>query len=144
MEMNYILEAAIFSVIIVQIIKGLIQCRHTKEFDFHSFFCSSGSLNLKSTFFSALVTATWIEDGIKTVNFAISFALALIVIVDSLMISREIGRQAKCLNELQEHLKIQKKEPLKEEVGNEPIQVLVSVILGIVCSFIYFCVIRYL
>lgn len=51
MEMNYILEAAIFSVIIVQIIKGLIQYRHTKEFDFHSFFCSSGSLNLKSTFF---------------------------------------------------------------------------------------------
>ena len=66
------------------------------------------------------------------------------MIVDSLRISREIGRQAKCLNGLQEHLKIQKKEPLKEEVGNEPIKVLMSVILGIVCSVIYFCVIRYL
>lgn len=141
--MNYILEAAIFSVIMGQIIKGLIQWIQTKKFDFHSFFFRTGILNLKSTFVFAVVTATWIQDGIKTINFAISFILASIVMIDSLLISREMRRQAKCLNELQTYLNIQKKELLKEEVGCEPVYIFVSGILGIICSVIYFYGTRY-
>lgn len=143
MEINYVLEAVIFSAIVEQIINGVIYYKEAKQFRLSLFFSGSEWVNLKLGLVSSLVTAVWIKAGVESIHFAISFCLASVVIVDSLMLNRELASQASCLNELQNRLNIKDKIIFKS-IGSELIQVFTHVLLGWFCSLIYYLIVSFL
>ena len=90
-------------------------------------------LILKLNLVSSLVTAVWLKAGLESLDFAISFALASVVIVDCLILHRELARQASCLNELQNRLNIKEKKTLKS-IGNESAEVFKE---GFITTFLF-------
>ena len=143
MKINYILEAVIFSLIVEQIINAVIHYRDIKHIKLSLFFSRSEWINLKLNLVSSLVTAVWLKAGIESIDFAISFALASVVIVDCLILHRELARQALCLNELQNRLNIKEKKMFKS-IGNESAEVFKEVFLGFFCSLIYYLIVSFL
>lgn len=97
---------------------------------------SGGMPSSHSSTVCALVTATGIEFGGGSYEFAIAAIFAIIVMYDAMGVRRETGIQAKVLNEMMELFTKMGKEMtaedrLKEFVGHTPLQVLMGAILGV-------------
>ena len=91
----------------------------------------------------ALSTAACISYGPQSIEFAISFILAVIVMYDAMGVRRETGIQAHVLNEMLDIFSdmgsdMSPQDKLKEFVGHTPLQVLMGAILGIVIA-IFIC-----
>ena len=89
----------------------------------------------------ALCTATAIEYGAGSFEFAMAAIFALVVMYDAIGVRQETGKQAKVLNDMIElfthmgkDLDIEKQ--LKEFIGHTPLQVVCGAALGIVTAFI--------
>ena len=67
--------------------------------------------------------------------FAIAAVVAIVVMYDAANVRRQVGRQAKILNDVIEDLKIEHpdllKKKLTEQVGHTPLQVLAGAALGV-------------
>ena len=88
----------------------------------------------------ALTTASGLEYGVGSFEFAISFVIAMVVMYDAMGVRRETGKQARLLNSLfsENILNLDGfiiQERLKEYVGHTPVQVAAGAILGIGMAF---------
>ena len=86
-----------------------------------------------------LATATGMIYGGSSIEFAVTFVLAMIVMYDAMNVRMETGRQGKVLNDMIEVFQkmgknVSPEERLKELVGHTPLQVLVGAITGIVVA----------
>ena len=89
----------------------------------------------------ALCTATALEYGANSFEFAIAGIIALVVMYDAIGVRQESGKQAQVLNDMIEifthmgkDLNIEKQ--LKEFIGHTPLQVLCGGILGIITALV--------
>lgn len=87
----------------------------------------------------ALATATGMQYGGGSFEFAIAAMFAIVVMYDAMGVRRETGIQGRVLNEMLEIFTNMGKEisaeaKLKELVGHTPLQVLMGAVLGILIA----------
>ncbi len=122
-----------------QVLKVIIYAIINREFKLERFVGSGGMPSSHSATVCALVTATILQYGTSSFEFAIAGVFAIIVMYDARGVRLETGKQAEAINQLFELLTDQKVEPvvkLKELVGHTPLQVLVGGILGVIVALL--------
>ena len=138
---NVIFVSAALGWLIAQVAKTIIHLIVTKKFVVERLVGSGGMPSCHSATVCALSTATGMECGASSPEFAIAVMLAIIVMYDAMGVRRETGIQAKVLNEMIEVFtkmgkKMSAEEKLKEFIGHTPLQVLVGAILGIIVAVV--------
>lgn len=83
-------------------------------------------------FVTSLITSVGYYEGLNTGAFAVSLALAILIIDDAIRLRMYLGDQGRYINMLSHELRISKdKFPrLKERVGHRKIEVIVGALLG--------------
>jgi acid phosphatase family membrane protein YuiD len=137
---NPVVWTAVVSWAAAQFLKIVIEFAQNKSFDPSRLTGTGGMPSSHSSFVTALATAIGLSDGFGSTYFAISLALALIVMYDAQGVRRQAGKQAAVLNMivrllLEKEIKIER--DLKELLGHTPIQVTAGAILGIVIAIIF-------
>ncbi|MBP3470451.1 MAG: divergent PAP2 family protein [Lachnospiraceae bacterium] len=132
---NEILLSAVAGWFVAQILKTLLHVVVTKSFDPERLVGTGGMPSSHSATVCGLATAVAINYGTSSVEFALAFAFAIIVMYDALGVRRETGKQAKVLNEMMSLFnnmgtKMSTEDRLKEFVGHTPLQVLVGAFIG--------------
>ncbi len=144
---NYPLICALCSWIVAQIMKSVIWVIQNRKFSFTSLASSGGMPSSHTATVCALATATGRIDGFTSVNFAIAFILAFIVMYDAAGVRRSAGEQAKTLNRIMEDITRGNTENmpkrLKELVGHTPIQVFAGAALGIMIGILLDILLHY-
>lgn len=141
---NKILMISIIGWASAQFLKTIINFAFTRSFDPERLFGSGGMPSSHSSTVCALATATLLQYGVGSFEFAISAILAFIVMYDAAGVRRETGTQAAVLNKfldmfahMDDSLSEQfTEEKLKELVGHTPLQVSCGAILGILLAII--------
>lgn len=138
---NRILTASVTGWLVAQILKTIIHLYFTKSFNAERLVGSGGMPSSHSATVCALCTATGMQFGLGSFEFAIAAILAIIVMYDAIGVRRETGIQAKVLNEMMEIFDSMNKglsveDKLKELVGHTPLQVLMGALLGILIAFL--------
>lgn len=138
---NQIFMSAVTGWFVAQILKTFIHLYFTKSFVPERLVGSGGMPSSHSATVCALSTATGLQCGVSSPEFAIAAIVAIVVMYDAIGVRRETGIQAKILNEMMELFNSMDKglsteERLKEFVGHTPIQVLVGALLGILIAFL--------
>lgn len=139
---NTIFMSAATGWLVAQLLKTLIYTAFNKKFVAERLVGSGGMPSSHSATVCALATATCLEFGTGSYEFAISAILAIVVMYDAIGVRRETGIQAKVLNEMIDLFRnmgsdLTIEEKLKEFVGHTPLQVLAGAILGTVIAFLY-------
>lgn len=141
---NTVFMAAVAGWFIAQILKTIIHLILHKEFVTERLIGSGGMPSSHSATVCALSTASCLEFGPGSFEFAISLILAIIVMHDAMGVRLETGIQAKVLNEIIETFEkmgrseLSAQDKLKEFVGHTPLQVLVGAILGIAVAIVFY------
>lgn len=133
---NRILLCAVIGWCVAQVLKTLIHMFLTRKFVAERLVGSGGMPSSHSATVTALATATFVEYGPQSFQFAISLILSIIVMYDAMGVRRETGIQAKVLNQLLEVITdmgsdMSPQDKLKEFVGHTPLQVLMGAFLGV-------------
>ena len=136
---NKIFVSAALGWMVAQVAKTIIHMIITKKFVAERLVGSGGMPSCHSATVCALTTATGMNCGVSSAEFAISVMLSIIVMYDAMGVRRETGIQAKILNEMLEVFtkmgkEMSAEEKLKEFIGHTPLQVLVGAILGIIIA----------
>lgn len=142
---NYPLCCAVVSWIVAQVLKSVIWIIQKRRFSFISLVASGGMPSSHSATVCALATATGRLKGFDSVEFAISFILAFIVMYDAAGVRRSAGEQAKILNRMMEDIERGETENmpkrLKELIGHTPLQVFAGAVLGIMIAILIYIII---
>lgn len=142
---NRIFWTAATAWLIAQILKTLIHLLLSRRFVAERLVGSGGMPSSHSATVCALATAVCIEYSASSVEFALAFILAIVVMYDAMGVRRETGNQAKIINDMMEAFyklgeDINPSEKLKEFVGHTPFQVIIGAVLGIlIANITYFC-----
>ena len=133
---NKILIAAVIGWTVAQVLKTLIHLYFTKSFVAERLVGSGGMPSSHSATVCALSTATLMQYGVQSYEFAMAAIFAIIVMYDAIGVRRETGIQAQIINEMMDlfngmNKELSREDKLKEFVGHTPIQVLVGAALGI-------------
>ncbi len=138
---NKVLDVVFVSWFIAQFWKVITSLIKEKKMNFKRFLESGGMPSSHTSSVTSLVTAVGILNGTNSLEFAISFVFAVIVMYDAAGVRRAAGKQASILNKIanniwnKEGVKIIE-ENLKELIGHTPKEVFVGAILGIGVAFI--------
>ncbi len=137
---NKILISAVTGWCVAQVLKTLIHLFFTKKFVAERLVGSGGMPSSHSATVCALATATCIQYGAQSFEFAVALILAIIVMYDAMGVRRETGIQARILNEMMTVFAdmgsdMSPQDKLKEFVGHSPLQVAVGALLGIAIAF---------
>lgn len=136
---NTVLLSAVSGWFVAQVLKTLIHLFFTKKFVAERLVGSGGMPSSHSATVCVLATATAIQKGAGSIEFAITLIMAIIVMHDAMGVRRETGIQARVLNEMMKLFEdmgsdMPAQDKLKEFVGHTPLQVLIGAILGIVIA----------
>jgi len=139
---NKIFMVAAISWFAAQVIKTIIHLILSKEFVAERLVGSGGMPSSHSSTVCALATATCMEFGAGSFEFAITVILAIVVMHDARGVRRETGIQAQLLNDMLKlfedmgRKELSAHEKLKEFVGHTPLQVIIGAILGILIAIL--------
>ena len=139
---NQVLVSACLGWFVAQVLKTIIDMWATGSFKVERMYGNGGMPSSHSATVCAMVTSTLFAYGVGSFEFAVTFILDLVVMIDAMGVRRETGKQAKLLNMMMEQDFWNFDDPavfekrLKEFVGHTPLQVLVGAILGIIIACI--------
>ncbi len=138
---NKILWVSALSWLVAQLIKLVTEIIKKRRFDMSLLYSSGGMPSSHSSFVTSLATSVGFTRGFDSVEYAMCFVLAAVVMYDATGVRRAAGKQAEILNKFLENIEnhgiiLDKK--LKELIGHTPIQVLAGTILGVTISCIYY------
>lgn len=136
---NQIFVSAALGWLVAQVLKTIIYAIINKQFVAERMVGGGGMPSCHSATVCALATATGLEYGGGSFEFAIAVMFAIIVMYDAMGVRRETGIQGRVLNEMLEIFTNMGKEisaeaKLKELVGHTPLQVLMGAVLGILIA----------
>jgi acid phosphatase family membrane protein YuiD len=122
--------------LIAQTLKVINVIWKERKLDFTRFVGSGGMPSSHSAFIMSLTAVIGKNNGWNSELFALSFAVALIVMYDAAGIRRAAGKQAEVLNKLVYSLNHkmemeQIEENLKELLGHTPFEVIMGAVLGV-------------
>ena len=138
---NKILISAAAGWIIAQVLKTIIHTWFTKNFVAERLVGGGGMPSSHSATVCALSTATAIQYGFSSFEFAMAAIFSLVVMYDAIGVRQESGKQAKVINDMVElfaHMgkDVDIEKQLKEFIGHTPFQVFCGGILGIFTAWI--------
>ena len=138
---NKILISAATGWIIAQVLKTIIHTWFTKNFVAERLVGGGGMPSSHSATVCALCTATAMQYGPNSFEFAMAAIFALVVMYDAIGVRQESGKQAKVINDMVElfaHMgkDVDIEKQLKEFIGHTPLQVLCGALLGIATAFV--------
>ena len=131
---NVPLKCAVLSWCVAQGIKVLISLWLDKKLDWRRCFGMGGMPSSHSAFVFSLMLCIAVKETVASPLFALSFALAAVVIYDAMGVRRETGKQGEVLNQILSQVLVEGKpiteKQLKELVGHTPLEVIGGVIVG--------------
>jgi acid phosphatase family membrane protein YuiD len=111
------------------------------EFNWHRWLGSGGMPSSHSALVVALTAMVGARMGFDTAEFAISFALSIIVMYDAAGVRREAGTQAVVINKILHDMLVDGKhiteDELKELVGHTPLEVFAGALLGLIITGLF-------
>ncbi len=134
---NEVLVAGLIAWGIAQIIKVPLEFLHTHQWNWSLLFRAGGMPSSHSALVSSVSIAIGLFDGFDSSLFALSTALAMIVIYDATGIRRQAGKHAELINAMIRDLASghpMKEEQLKEVLGHTPLEALGGMLLGILVA----------
>lgn len=143
---NNIFWASAIAWFTAQVLKTIIHLILTKEFVAERMVGSGGMPSCHSATVCSLTTASCLEFGAGSFEFAVTLMLAIIVMYDAMGVRRETGIQAKLLNDIIKTFEdmgrseISAHDKLKEFVGHTPLQVLAGAILGTIIAILFYAI----
>ncbi|HHY81438.1 MAG TPA: divergent PAP2 family protein [Clostridiales bacterium] len=137
---NKILWISLLAWFIAQFMKVIITIVWGKRLDLTRFVGSGGMPSSHSALVVSMATSIGYSEGFNSPLFALSVAVALVVMYDAAGVRRAAGKQAAVLNEIVAELQAHRgitEEKLKELLGHTPIEVIAGAILGIIVSTLF-------
>ena len=126
---------------IVQIIKFILFTAKTKKINFKIFTTTGGMPSTHSAGVMALSTMIGILRGFDSIEFAIAFGYALVIMYDAAGLRRAAGKTAACLNRMMDDFYSHDLKAvggkLKELLGHTPFEVFVGAIYGIWFAYVF-------
>ncbi len=125
--------------VIAQGIKVIVSAGSEKKINLRRFIEPGGMPSSHAAVVVALLTGVGVKEGMGSTIFIVTLVLALVTIYEAIGVRRETGRQAELLNELSRHLSPRSpvKYKLTEQLGHNPIEVLVGGILGFFIALLF-------
>ena len=141
--MKYIYIICPFTALIIcQLLKFLGETIKTKKINIARLFNGAGGMPSTHTTFSvSLTTLIGYEQGFDSVIFAVALIFTCITSYDALGVRWESGKQAHAINQIFDA--VMKGHPkkafihLKEQLGHEPLEVFVGILLGVIVASIF-------
>lgn len=142
MEKYKYLIVPLITLIVTQLIKFTFESIRGKKIKWGRLFNGSGGMPSSHSAFAFSITAMiGLNEGMDSILFAISLVFSLIVAYDAMGLRMESGRHAERLNDISEEIFSKKYktglEHLKEELGHNPLEVLVGMIFAILSSMFF-------
>jgi len=139
-DTKYIL-GPIITVLLSQIIKFIVESLQHKKLRWGRLFNGTGGIpSSHNAFVFSLTTMIGINEGIYSPYFAIALIFSLVIMYDSFSLRMATENQAKTINQLVDAVISGKGKRsfkiLKEEIGHEPIEVLLGIAFGVIMGFI--------
>lgn len=130
---NYVLMSAIIAWLLAQIIKVITGAFDQRKFSIVELLFGSGGMPSSHTAaVIAVLISSFVAFGPGSYQIAFAGVFSMIVIRDATGVRREMGEQAKIINQMvPEEQKKDWKRELKERVGHTPKQVFFGAIVGI-------------
>ena len=123
----------------IQLFKLIYDLVTTKKFNFKRIMGAGGMPSSHSAVVVSLATMVAKYEGVSSPLFAVSLALAFIVMYDAAGVRRAAGKQARMLNKIIETpglTTMEVSEKLVEVLGHTPIQVMVGALIGVAVGII--------
>ena len=123
----------------IQIFKVVYDLITTKKFNFKRIMGAGGMPSSHSAVVVSIATLIGKNEGVGTPIFAVSLALAFIVMYDAAGVRRAAGKQARLLNKIIETpglTGMEVSERLVEVLGHTPIQVFVGAFIGLIAGLV--------
>lgn len=142
---NPFLITGVSSWFFAQVLKTIVYLIINKKWDWTRMIGDGGMPSGHSATVTSISTLIALVCGAGSVEFAISFILAIIVCHDATGVRMETEKQAFLINELVKAFDVLSEEKLpevklKEFVGHTPIQVLAGITLGVLNAFVMYFV----
>ena len=133
------LIVGISAVILAQITKFFVHLVWKRKVDLRLFTTTGGMPSSHAAGVMGLSTTVGLICGFSSIEFAMAFGYALVVMYDAAGVRRAAGKQAACLNRIiMDIYKQELKEAggkLKELLGHTPLQVFAGAVFGVVYSY---------
>jgi acid phosphatase family membrane protein YuiD len=138
---NPVLFVSLFSWALAQFLKVPICYILTRRLNWGLWFSSGGMPSSHSALVTSVMLSIGLFYGFDTPLFALSVAVAMVVIYDAAGVRREAGRHAEkinvLINEFFSGQTISEKQ-LKEVIGHTPAQVLAGVAMGVGITMLFY------
>ncbi len=138
---NGILACALASWAVAQVFKVLIHWRINHSFNLKKIISNGGMPSAHTAFVVSLSMMVAFREGIGSTVFALSFALAAVVINDAVGVRYHTGEQGKVLNKIL-HRMLVEGEPLTDEtlhelVGHTPTEAFFGAVIGLIMPLFF-------
>lgn len=120
----------------IQIFKVVYDRVTTKKWHLKRFFGAGGMPSAHSATIMTITIMIAKKYGIDSPIFALSGIFAFIVMYDAAGVRREVGNQAKVLNDIIQDHNMTNAQKLQEMTGHTPVQVMMGAIIGFVAGLI--------
>jgi len=134
---NPVLVAALIAWALAQAVKIPLEFIYTRRWNWALLFSAGGMPSSHSALVASAAHAIGLFAGFESPLFALSVAIAMVVIYDSTGIRRQAGRHAELINAMIRDLASGhplKEEQLREVLGHTPLQALGGLLLGLVVA----------
>ena len=121
----------------LQILKVILYKCNTKEWNWQRITGAGGLISSHSAVSTTLTTMIGKNIGMKSPLFALSAIFTFIVMYDAAGIRRNVGEQAKILNEMNKKSNELKYVKLQEMTGHTPIQVFLGWLVGVLVGILF-------
>ena len=134
---NQVVIAAVLAWMIGQFLKFPLEYLLNKQWNWGIIFSSGGLPSSHSSLVTAVTLTIGLQEGFGSAVFALSAAIAMVVIYDAAGVRRQAGIHAERINQIMskffESGQLPEKE-LKEMLGHTPFEVLAGILLGVIIS----------
>jgi acid phosphatase family membrane protein YuiD len=134
---NQVVIAAFLAWMIGQFLKFPLEYLLNKKWNWGIIFSSGGLPSSHSSLVTAVTITIGLQEGFGSAVFALSAAIAMVVIYDAAGVRRQAGIHAERINQIMSNFfesgQLPEKE-LKEMLGHTPFEVLAGILLGVIIS----------
>jgi uncharacterized protein len=134
---NHVLIAGLLGWSIAQLLKVPLEFLHSHRWNWSLLFRAGGMPSSHSALVTGIVHAIGLYFGFGTPLFALSVAVAMVVIYDATGIRRQAGKHAELINAMIDDLASGhplKEETLREVLGHTPIEAIGGMVLGMLSA----------
>lgn len=137
---NRVLLPALTAWSLAQLIKFPLEYVRLRKWNWRIMFSTGGMPSSHSALMAGITYAIGLNEGFDTSIFALSLAMAMVVIYDATGIRRQAGKHAAIINVIVSELAAGhplKEEQLREVLGHTPLQAIGGILLGIGISHLF-------